>query len=100
MKVSRTGHNSPVHSTTAVGSASNQPLKLDPSAPTDRVQLSNLSSYLAAALSGSAAHVAKLAKLAAAVSSGQYHADSYAVSGSLIQHSIEFGGSAYLALST
>lgn len=70
------------------------------SAPTDRTQLANLSSYLTSALSGSAAHVAKLANLAAAVSSGQYQIDSYAVSGSIIEHGIQFGGSAYWALGT
>jgi flagellar biosynthesis anti-sigma factor FlgM len=103
MKISRSNpQSSPVlNSPAAAGSAaSNQLPPAATSAPTDRAQLSNLSSYLAAALSGSAAHVAKLAKLAAAVSSGQYQVDPQAVSGSIIQHSIEFGGSAYWALST
>lgn len=80
------------------GSASNQSAQL--AAPTDRAQLSNLSNYLASALSGSSAHVAKLFVLGSAVSSGQYHVDAQTVSGSIIQHSIEFGGSRYLGLST
>ncbi len=84
----------------AVGAAASSQLPQPVSRPTDRAQLSNLSSYLASALSGSVAHVAKLAKLAAAVSSGQYQVDSYAVSGSIIQHAIEFGGSAFWVLST
>lgn len=89
------------NSTAAVQpAASNQLPKAASSTPTDRVQLSNPSSYLASALSGSAAHVAKLAKLAAAVSGGQYQVDSYAVSGSIIEHGIEFGGNAHWALST
>lgn len=100
MKISRPDRNFPVNSTAAVGPSSNRPLKPISSAPPDQVDLSNLSSYLASALSGSPAHVAKVEKLATNVSSGQYHVDSYAVSGSIIQHSIEFGGSAYLALST
>ena len=71
-----------------------------PEAASDQVQLSNLSSYLASALDGSPAHVAKVGELGAAVSSGQYHVNADAVSGSIIQHSIEFGGASYLALST
>ena len=58
----------------------------------DRVQLSGLSSYLASALNGSAAHAAHVTQLTGTVSSGQYKVDAYAVSGSIIQHSIEFGG--------
>lgn len=64
----------------------------------DHVQLSILSDYLASALQGSPANVAKLRALSATVSSGQYLVDAYAVSGSLIQHAIEFGGSVCLAL--
>jgi flagellar biosynthesis anti-sigma factor FlgM len=68
--------------------------------PTDRVQLSSLSNYLASALSGSPAHVAKISELETAVSEGQYHVDAYTVSGNIIQHGIEFGASGYLGLST
>ncbi len=64
----------------------------------DQAQLSNLSSYLASALIGSPAHVAKLSKLGTAVSSEQYKVDAYVVSGSIIQHGIEFGGANYLAV--
>jgi flagellar biosynthesis anti-sigma factor FlgM len=77
----------------AGGSASKQ--LLTPKAASDQVQLSNMSSYLAAALAGSPAQVAKVSELSAAVSSGQYQVDAFAVSGSIIQHSIEFGGSTY-----
>jgi flagellar biosynthesis anti-sigma factor FlgM len=64
----------------------------------DQVQLSSLSSYLASALSGSPVHLAKLTELGAAVSNGQYRVDAFAVSGSIIQHSIEFGGGGYSGL--
>jgi flagellar biosynthesis anti-sigma factor FlgM len=81
----------------AGGSASKQPVTTK--AASDQVQLSNMSSYLAAALSGSPAQVAKVSELGAAVSSGQYQVDAFAVSGSIIQHSIEFGGNTYSAFS-
>ncbi len=102
MKISRPNADSnSLWNSIAVGTAASSQLPQPVSStPTDRAQLSNLSSYLASALSGSLAHVAKLAKLAAAVSSGQYQVDSYAVSGSIIQHAIEFGGSAFWVLST
>jgi anti-sigma28 factor (negative regulator of flagellin synthesis) len=103
MRVSRPNPEpNPVSNSTAAlrPAAANQVAEPVSSTPTDRAQLTNLSSYLASALSGSAAHVAKLAKLAAAVSSGQYQVDSQAVSGSIVQHAIEFGRSAYWALST
>jgi len=61
------------------------------SAP-DHVQLSSLSSSLSSALDGSPARLAKVSELSTAVSSGQYQVDAYAVSGSIIQHSIQFGG--------
>jgi flagellar biosynthesis anti-sigma factor FlgM len=66
----------------------------------DQAQLSSLSAYLAAALDGSAAQVAKVNELTAAVSSGQYQVNANAVSESLIQHSLVFGGSGYFGLST
>ena len=69
-------------------------------AASDRVQLSGLSRYLVAALAGSPEHVAKVNQLSDAVSSDQYQADAYLVSGSIIQHSIEFGGASYLAVKT
>jgi flagellar biosynthesis anti-sigma factor FlgM len=80
-----------------MGSASKQPLGRE--AASDQVQLSSLSSHLASALDGSPALAAKVSELHAAVSNGQYHVDAYAVSGSIIQHRIEFGGTSYLALS-
>jgi hypothetical protein len=64
------------------------------------VNVFSLHSFTAAARSGSPAHVAKVSKLSAAVSAGQYQADAYAVSGSIIQHSIEFGAANYLTVHT
>ena len=64
----------------------------------DQVQLTGMSRYLSAALNGSPAQVAKVSELSTAVSSGKYRVDAYAVSGSLIQHAIEFGGGQALAV--
>lgn len=58
----------------------------------DQLQISNLSTYLAAAMSGSPALVAKLSALGTAVASGQYKVDSLVVSEGLIQHSLLFSG--------
>ncbi len=58
----------------------------------DQSQISNLSTYLAAALSGSPAHVAKLSALGTAVAGGEYKVDAGVVSEGLIQHSLLFGG--------
>lgn len=60
--------------------------------PSDRAQLSKLSGYLSAALSGSASHNAKVSALGAAVSNGDYSVDASAVSESIIQHRLLFGG--------
>lgn len=81
----------------ATGFSSKVPTGAEAS-PSDHVQLSSLSSFLASALEGSPAHTAKVSELGAAVSSGRYQVDAWAVSGSLIQHSIEFGASSYLGL--
>ena len=62
-----------------------------PSAKPDRVQLSNLSEYLAAARSDSPAHVAKLGELKATVAGGGYHVDPLVVSHAIIQDSLRFG---------
>jgi flagellar biosynthesis anti-sigma factor FlgM len=64
----------------------------------DQAQLSSLSRYLVSALSGSPEHVAKVNELGTAVSSGRYQVDAHAVSGSIIQYSIEFGGASYLSV--
>jgi flagellar biosynthesis anti-sigma factor FlgM len=77
----------------AGGSASSQAATTK--AASDQVQLSNLSSYLSAALSGSPAQAAKVSQLGAAVSSGQYRVDAFAVSGSIIQDRMVFGGASY-----
>jgi anti-sigma28 factor (negative regulator of flagellin synthesis) len=58
----------------------------------DQLQISNLSTYLAASISGSPAHVAKLSALGTAVSTGQYKVNAGVVSEGLIQHSLLFGG--------
>ena len=84
----------------APGGAAGASQNPTPSSPTDQAQLSQLGSYLASALSGSPAHMSKLMELGIEVSKGHYQVDAYAVSGSIIQHSIEFGGSGYSALST
>src|SRR5277367_5429153 len=89
----------PVEQSAGVGptaAGSKQPMTQN--VASDRAQLSNLGAYLASALSGSPAHVAKLSELGAAVSSEQYHVDAYELSGSIIQHGIEFGGTSYLAV--
>lgn len=83
-------------STAWEGSADSQPL--GQTGASDQAQLSSLSSYLASALGGSPAHVAKISELGAAVSSHWYQVDPYVVSGSIIQHSIEFGVASYLAV--
>jgi len=87
----------------SVGAAGGAPATTQPvrqEAASDQVQLSSLSKYFASALEGSPAHVANVNQLSVAVSAGQYHVDAYAVSGSIIQYSIEFGGSGYLGMST
>jgi len=76
--------------------ASQQPATQN--AASDQVQLTSMSHYLAAALNGSPAQVAKVSELSTAVASGEYRVDAYAVSGSLIQHAIEFGGGGYPAV--
>jgi hypothetical protein len=103
MKISQTspkatsGVNSPAGVGPPGAAASQLPVK--PAPPPDQVQISSLASYLFAAVNGSPAHVAKLAELSADVSLGRYQPDTFAVSGSIIQHSIEFGAGSYFALS-
>jgi hypothetical protein len=63
---------------------------------TDRVQLSDLSAHLTAALGGSAAHLKKISSLAGAVLTGGYQVNAGAVSDSIIRHSLQFGGANYL----
>jgi len=69
-------------------------------AVSDQAQLSSLSSYLVSAGNGSPSQVEKVNQLSADVLRGRYQVDAYAVSASIIQHSIEFGGTSYLGLST
>jgi flagellar biosynthesis anti-sigma factor FlgM len=69
-------------------------------AGSDQADLSSLSAYLAGALDGSPAQVAKVNELTTAVSSGQYQVNANAVSESMIQHSLAFGGAGYFGPST
>jgi len=61
-----------------------------PAEVTDQTEISELSTYLAAAMSDSPAHVAKLGSLGEAVSKSEYSVDASAVSEDIIQHSILF----------
>lgn len=55
----------------------------------DQIQLSNL---LARLLDGGASeHLTKLARLASAVGTGQYHVDANVVSAGIIEHSLALG---------
>jgi len=58
----------------------------------DQTEISELSMYLAAAMNGSPAHVAKLDALGEAVSNSEYSVDAGAVGEDIIQHSILFSG--------
>lgn len=70
----------------------------------DEVRLSHMLGSLISALQGSPARMPEQAKkisaLSAAVASGRYRVDPYVVSGSIIQHSIRYGGTSYLAPGT
>lgn len=57
----------------------------------DHSQISNLSSYLAAAQSGSPAHLSKLNSLTGAVSRGAYQVDANLISEHIINQSLVFG---------
>ncbi len=72
------------------------PAPVNRSAALDRIQLSNLSAHLAAALGNSPGHVTKLAGLTAAVFGGGYRVDASVVSDGIIRHSLQFGGVNYL----
>jgi anti-sigma28 factor (negative regulator of flagellin synthesis) len=101
MKISRTDAKSTAGIDPASGtrtSADASDTGPDQASTQDQIALSNLSSYLASAYSGSPEHLARVAQLGAAVSNRQYQVDSFAVSGSIIQHSIEFGQAAFLAV--
>jgi anti-sigma28 factor (negative regulator of flagellin synthesis) len=99
MKILRPNSSSGLFAVGASGSGSFAKLP-EAHAASDQAQLSSLSSYLASALNGSVSQVAKVNQLSADVSRGRYQVDAYAVGGSIIQHSIEFGGTGYLGLST
>ena len=71
------------------GAASDSPPPAPRESASDRVQLSSLATVLRAALSGSAEHLAKLSDLGDVVSRGQYHVDAFAVSGSIIQYTLD-----------
>lgn len=78
----------------ATAPASRQPVTRQsaPARPSDHVQLSNMSQYLADAMDGSPAHLQMLSNLQNAVGTGQYQVDANTVSGSIIQHSIRLSG--------
>jgi len=58
----------------------------------DQTEISRLSTYLAAAMSGSPAHAAKVSSLGQAVCNSEYQVDASAVSEDIIQHSMLFSG--------
>ena len=96
MKVTQT-NNKPIAGlarafSTAAGRSAKSTAGSTAAEASDQLQISNLSTYLAAAMSGSPAHVAKLSVLGTAVASGQYKVDSSVVSEGLIQHSVLFSG--------
>jgi anti-sigma28 factor (negative regulator of flagellin synthesis) len=83
----------------AAGAVSASPAQPKPGAmpeSSDHFQLSNLSTYLAAARSDSPAHMEKLSSLQAAVSAGEYHVDSSSLSASIVQDSLRFSGANWL----
>jgi hypothetical protein len=95
MKVTQTNNKSIAGLDRALIAAPGRPGNLtagSPAAESDQLQISNLSTYLAAAMSGSPAHAAKLSVLGTAVSTGQYNVDPSLVSEGLVQHSLLFGG--------
>jgi anti-sigma28 factor (negative regulator of flagellin synthesis) len=104
MKISRSDSNSAsgLGRSSGVGFLGAAPAPKRPAVQkaSDQAQVSNLSRYLASALDGSPAHLSKMGELGAAVSNGRYRVDAYAVSGSIIQHGIEFGGARYSAMTT
>jgi hypothetical protein len=75
---------------------SRMPTPADRGAASDQVQLSSLSSHLAAALGNSPPQIAKLAGLTKAVLGGGYSVDASVVSDSIVRHSLQFGGPNYL----
>jgi anti-sigma28 factor (negative regulator of flagellin synthesis) len=60
--------------------------------PANQMQISRLSEYLVAAISGSPTQVAKISELGAAVASGTYAVDSEAVSEGIIRHTLLWHG--------
>jgi anti-sigma28 factor (negative regulator of flagellin synthesis) len=95
MKVTKTNNESIAGLARALGAAPARPDNSTASSTppeSDYLQISNLSTYLAAATSGSPALAAKLSALGTAVTSGQYKVDAGVVSEGLIQHSLLFSG--------
>lgn len=88
---------SPATVGSGMSSASKQPVGEQPisSTTSDAVQLSSMGRYLAAAITGSPAHLQKLSDLQAAIETGQFQVDAYRVSGSIIQHSLASAGGSY-----
>ncbi len=94
MKVTRTNTNSiaGLGRETAPAQSGKQAEAAAQAKAPDQTQISNLGTYLASAMSGSAAHLAKLGALGAAVSNNQYSVDASVVSQDIIQHSMLFSG--------
>jgi hypothetical protein len=99
MTISPTSPESTAGVNPAPGVGPANPASFPPSSPPDKAQISSLASYLFAAVNSSSAQVAKLNELNADVAREEYQPDALAVSGSIIQHSIEFGAGGYFALS-
>ncbi|HTA68872.1 MAG TPA: hypothetical protein VK776_11370 [Bryobacteraceae bacterium] len=91
--LSRLGRSGGVGTASQAGGSS---ASAGPSLGADRVQLSNLSANLTAALGDSAAHLKKLSALSAMALGGGYRVDAGAVSDSIIRDSLQFGGTNYL----
>jgi hypothetical protein len=88
--LARSGKVAPARGNVAGGSAAATP------PATDRVQLSNLSAHLSAALGESASHLKRLSSLAEAVLTRGYHVDASGVSDSIIRETLQFGGANYI----
>lgn len=83
-------------STPAASRAGGQQPNPAPGGASDRVQLSNLGAYLAAARSDSPEHAAKLSSLKAAVSSDAYQVDPGVVGAGIIQDSLQYSEANWL----
>jgi anti-sigma28 factor (negative regulator of flagellin synthesis) len=81
MKVTSVGQSNPIVPGTSPHAAAEEPKRQT----NDRVQITNLSAYLAAAQSDSPARLERLHQLTAAVAHGGYHVDASAVSARIVE---------------